>query len=140
MPIGGNGGWDDLFRGTTHSFLDRTGKPVRLSTQVQTGTDPDYGDPIVETRHTETVAEIIYRGTPQFSRRYEGVSQEIDAVAWIKDDVEIEIGTVAEPNTTRDASRLRVLTETDGGQLLTVYRRVDERNGKIRLHCVNRNE
>lgn len=134
------GEWDDLFRETAHDFLETTGKPVRLSTRVEIGTDPDYGDPIVETHHTDTVAEVIYRGTPQFSRRYEGVSQEITAVAWIKDDVEIDIGTVAEPNPTREASRLRVLTEKDGGQLLTVYRRVDERNGKIRLHCVNRNE
>lgn len=139
MPIGG-GEWDDLFRGTTHSFLEYTGKPVRISTRVQVGTDPDYGDPIVENHHTETVAEVVYRGTPQFSRRYEGVSQEIDAVAWIKDDVAIDIGTEAEPNSTREASRLRILSEIDGGQLLTVYRRVDERNGKVRLHCVNRDE
>lgn len=140
----GGGNWDGLFRQHTHAFLERTGKQARLETRVAEGTDEDYGDPVYETHHTETVAEVVFRGSPEFSREFRGLDADIAAVAYIKDDVTLPIETEGEngddpdSNSGGEATRLHISGGAPGtDSSYKIFESHDENNGKIRLHCVS---
>lgn len=117
----------DRIRDDVHDLLETMGRDVTLITREITARDDRYRDPEYTTSETQTVAEVVVRGTPRFEQRATGYSTEVSAVAWIPDTHDVYDGTTHDDMA---ASQLRV-DATD--ELYTVHNLTDELNGKYRL-------
>lgn len=128
---------EDQIKSAVHRFHDELGPTIRLETLVETGEQDEHGHPITNVHDVETQGEVIYRGTPVFDRNFSGLDSDVQAIVYVRDDVEIPIGTTDSAGSA-EATRVYVLDETPGTpEKLSVFTSKAEQNGKIRLHCEN---
>lgn len=125
-----SGGFEEaLRRGDEQVFDD-----VTLENQVAQ-TDGS-GDPLLDEHGnikwadkttTDVPGEISTRGTPNYTRRADGIDTEVDAIVWISDpNVTFTSG---EDSRTQKATRVVV-----NGRRYKVLEVYDERNGRLRGH------
>jgi hypothetical protein len=116
-------------RGDSRLFDDVTLRNQTAETDANGDPERDAHNNIVWAGATETATpgEIVYRGTPQFARRVDGIDADVDVVVWISNpDVTFTDGAGDE---TRRATRIRA-----DGQTYRLMDTFDERNGRRRGH------
>lgn len=123
----------DAFERAAKRSLSRLGREITLVNQ-SAKTDAN-GDPVRDnhgniewaSENTTTAdAELVYRGTPSFERRADGVDAEIDVVAWV-DDAE----TVTDGDGDEETRATRI---EDNGVRYVVRDTFPENNGLTRAH------
>lgn len=129
-------------RGDSRLFDDVT--VINQEAAEDTDGDPkrdDHGNIVWDDRvETDVEAEIVYRGTPAFQRRADGIGDDIDIVAWLPaggafgdgafgDGV---FGKYTTDGSHRDTVRATRI-EADGATYV-VRDWFVERNGRLRIH------
>lgn len=117
----------DAFTRAARRSLRRLGTDVTLVNGTNFRRD-DRNDPEWDDDQTATVAELVYRGSPSFASRADGVSKSIDVLAWVDESDPVTDG--ADDDQTR-ATRIDLQNET-----YVVRDTFDEHNGLVRCHCV----
>jgi len=116
-------------RGDSRLFDDVTLRNQTAETDATGAPERDAHNNIEWAGATETATpgEIVYRGTPQFARRADGVDADIDIIVFVSDpDVTVTDGS-------DDEAQRATRIEADGKtyRLMDVF---DERNGRRRGH------
>lgn len=126
---------NDVFKRAVQRANDRLGRSITLvnqSAQTDASGDPqrdEYNDiQWASESTTDTTGELVYRGTPGFDRRADGIDQNIDVIAWVSDADSADITSGEDDEATR-ATRIEV-----DGERYVVRDTIDEDNGMIRAH------
>lgn len=129
-------------RGDSRLFGDVTVQ--NQAAQSDTNGDPvrdDHGNIVWDDAvETDVPGELVYRGDVAFSSRADGVSDDIEAVAWIEDADEYgqEYGRFYSGRIATDGSNAeeqRASRIKADGALYVVRDTFVERNGRLRCHC-----
>lgn len=77
---------------------------------------------------TDTTAELVYRGSKQFSHRADGIDKDIDVIAWLSSDDSSNVTTGEDDDATR-ATRIKA-----NGERYVVRDVFDDADGQLRCH------
>lgn len=126
-------------RGDKRLFQDVTARNQSAETDANDDPVLDSHGNIVWSDAVETSVpgEIVYRGTPEFQRRADGIDDEIDVVVWLEDAVgygeEYGVlygGLLATDGSESEAQRAtRILAD---GETYVIRDTFMERNGRLR--------
>jgi hypothetical protein len=114
-------------------MLSRLGRSLTL--RNQSAKTDNNGDPVRDDHGniewdsittTDVTGEIVFRGTPEFERRADGVDSNIDVVAFFDDSETVTDGS--------DDEATRATRIDDNGVRYVVRETFDEDNGLIRAH------
>lgn len=114
--------------------LKRAGRTITLinRTAQTTNGSPDRDDhgniKWDSESKTDTSGSLVYRGSPKFQRRADGIDIEVDVIAYVPDDQPVYDG---EDDEERRSTRIEV-----NGERYVVRQTFDENNGVIRCHGV----
>lgn len=131
----------------TKRSLQRLGRTLTLINQVAETEDgdpkrDDHGNIIwADPTELEIVGELVYRGTPRFARRADGLDIEVDVVGWVEDPGEYgeriygngtygSNATAGEQREDRRATRVA----DGGGERYVVRDTFVQDDGLIRFH------
>lgn len=107
---------------------DIVGRDVTIVNPTDPTRDPDHNDVrFQDENRTTTVAEILESGSAAFQNRADGISEDTDAMALVKDSETVTSGS---DDQTTAATRIE-----DGGTTYVVRGTFEEDNGLILCHC-----
>jgi len=127
---------NDRIKRAARRTLDRLADEVTL--RNQTATTDANGDPIrddhgniewASATETTVPSRVIMRGQPTFSRRADGIDDEIEGIALVSDQETVRDGSGG------DADRATRITY--GGETYAVRDVFDDSNGLLRAHLVH---
>lgn len=127
--------FEEQLSGPARRLLAFDGRDVTLVNKAAATDDQgnvirdDYGDITYDVTRINTEAELEFPGSPRFEQRVIGSDVDIDAMIFVRSDIDVYTG---------DESDERGPTDVHDDRTGAVYRVRSyfvEDNGKLRLHC-----
>lgn len=128
-------GLEEQLSGPARRLLEFGGRDVTLVNKIaETDADgsvirDEYGDITYDVTRISTKAEVEFPGSPRFEQRIAGADVDLDAMIFVRSDIDVYTGDEGDERGPTDVHDDRT------GAIYRVRSYFVEDNGKTRLHC-----